>query len=273
MTKPPGPASEARPRLDPALLLAALPHAELPADCEAHPRPVSSCCCCPNRSLSASLQQRTEPCRTSTLLVLLLARSPSSKMLLRSKPASAAQPGGGEGGLRSITSAAGDSASDGSLPSALLRRGGVPRSPAMLPASESCRDVPSAAPPAAPSTDSRSSMKELDSDSTLLRLGFRSLILLRCESFVGVVTGSAKVIPAGPLSHAASPVAFGFARRLPASPCASSCCCCCWELLPSACGAEVGMPGELRLAELLLLQESPRCRLLSPPCCKLPSWK
>jgi hypothetical protein len=31
-------------------------------------------------------------------------------------------------------------------------------------------------------------------------------------------------------------------------------------------------PGELRLAELLLL-ESPRCRLLLPPCCKLPLWK
>jgi hypothetical protein len=115
-------------------------------------------------------------------------------------------------------------------------------------------------------------MNELDSDSTLLRLGLRSLMLLRCESLVGVVTGSAKVIPAGPLSHAASPVGFALPVWLPAPPCASSCCCCC-ELLTSPCCAQVDMPGELRLAELLLLQESPRWRLLSPPCCKLPSWK
>jgi hypothetical protein len=33
------------------------------------------------------------------------------------------------------------------------------------------------------------------------------------------------------------------------------------------------MPGELRLAELLLLQDSARCMLLLPACWRLPLWK
>ncbi|KAF6262428.1 hypothetical protein COO60DRAFT_1495917 [Scenedesmus sp. NREL 46B-D3] len=133
-------------------------------------------------------------------------------MLLRSMPASAAQSGGGLGGLRSITSSTPPAAASvllrapaalSLLPSAPLRRG-VDASPPMLHTSES-RPVASLSTP--PSQDSNSSINEFDSDSTRLKLHFSSLILLRRESLVGVVTGSAKTMPAGPLSQAASPVA------------------------------------------------------------------